>query len=102
MTYCLIPSERCVEIKYFNKNLFYLNSTARAKQNRLACHFGHACHRFASAGIGKNKIIHLDQTVLEISILKSGLCEISRNAFGGWGHGIRDISESILNIEKRL
>src|SRR6218665_1964302 len=48
MTYCLIPSERCVEIKYFNKNFFYLKSTARATQNRLACH---ACHRFASAGL---------------------------------------------------
>jgi len=52
MKYCLIPierNERCVEIKYFNKNLFYLKSMARATQNRLACHLGHACHRFASA-----------------------------------------------------
>ena len=33
---------------------------------------------------------------------KSGLGEVSRSAFGGWGHGIHDISESILNIAKRL
>jgi len=51
MTYCPIPSERCVEIKYFNKKLFYLKSTARATQNSRACHLGHACHRFASAGL---------------------------------------------------
>src|SRR6218665_302536 len=49
MTYMYfpIPSERCVKYKIFVKNLFYLNSTARATQNRIACHFGHACHRFA-------------------------------------------------------
>src|SRR6218665_3770571 len=51
MTYCPIPSEWCVEIKYFKKNLFYLKSTARATQNRLVCHLGHACHRFASTGV---------------------------------------------------
>jgi len=31
--------------------LFYLKSTARATQNRLACHFGHECHMFASASL---------------------------------------------------
>jgi len=29
-------------------------------------------------------------------ISKSGLCEVSRNAFGGWGHESHDILESIL------
>ena len=48
MTYCPIPSKRCVKYKILKK-WFYLKSTARATQNRLACHFGHACHRFASA-----------------------------------------------------
>ena len=45
MTFCPIPSE------YFNTDLFYLKSTARATQNRLACRFGHACHRFTSAAL---------------------------------------------------
>ena len=70
MSDCLIPRESCV--KYFhnkmnddvlncdfndfilfkiNTNLFYLKSMACATQNRLACHFGHACHRFASADL---------------------------------------------------
>jgi len=51
MTYCPIPSERCVKYKIFLKTFVYLKSTARATQNRLACHFGHTCHRFASAAI---------------------------------------------------
>jgi len=34
-----------------NTNLFYPKSMARATPNRLACHFGHACHRFASAAL---------------------------------------------------
>ena len=31
-----------------------------------------------------------------------GHFEVSLCAFGGWGHGIHDIPESILNIAKRL
>src|SRR6218665_209791 len=52
MTYSPIPSEQCVEIKYLNRNFCYLKSTARATQNRLACHLWHACHRLASADVG--------------------------------------------------
>ena len=33
---------------------------------------------------------------------KSGLREVSRNAFGEWGQRIRDILESISNIEKNF
>jgi len=32
---------------------------ARATENRLACHFGHACHRFANAAV-----VHLRSRVL--------------------------------------
>jgi len=36
----------------FNTNLFDLKIMARATQNPIACHFRHACHRFASAVVG--------------------------------------------------
>src|SRR6218665_1744861 len=69
MTYCPIPSERSVKYIIFKKNLFYLKSTARATQNRLACHFGPACHRFASAELkqtrGKNKNNKRDNDSIE-------------------------------------
>src|SRR6218665_3681700 len=67
MTYCPIPSERCVEIKYFNKNLFYLKSMVRAMQNRLACHLGHACHKFASAVVwSPSSIFKYDMNVCRV------------------------------------
>ena len=38
------------------------------------------------------------QETVQVKITSSTLIKL----FGGWGHGICDISESILNIEKRL
>ena len=36
MTYCPIPSEWCVEIKYFNKKLFHLKSIWRVPRKIVA------------------------------------------------------------------
>src|SRR6218665_2904081 len=81
MTYCPIPNERCVEIKYFNRNLFYLKSTARATQNRLACHLVHACHRFASAAIETSSLGFFTRPSAPLRTARSCLCLVAKRLF---------------------
>src|SRR6218665_2383289 len=50
----------------------------------------------------KIKSSNLVELLLRYQVLKCGHLEVSRYAFGGWGHGIRDISKSISNIVKRF
>src|SRR6218665_3252932 len=68
--YCSIRSKWCLKIftlnhdesrfQWFhntkiNPDLFYLKLIARATHNRLVCHFGHACHRRQSWGVGGSR-----------------------------------------------
>jgi len=50
----------------------------------------------------KIKSSNLVELLWKYQFLKSGHLEVSRFAFGRWGHGIRDILEIISNIAKKL
>src|SRR6218665_3936431 len=95
MTYCPIPSERSVKYIIFKKNLFYLKSTARATQNRLACHFGYACHRFASAALADTSWDLVFSTILFSNDLAVAFCDLTASS---WILTNRDNISSILEL----
>src|SRR6218665_1247903 len=103
MTYCPIPRERCV--KYFHaevlncdvsdfilltliQNLLDLKIMARATQNPLACHFGHACHRFANAGLDII-FINISYPYFLGCAWRTDVCPRSSNAIGPESGGLQ-------------